>query len=573
MDYISHLFNLTKLYIKGKIKIILPFLKRYNYCIILFFMKLKSILIIYIISLIISCSSYDSFEVNPLLEESVSTDDNSKLDPIEFAKGSSNIESSFMGIQEIINFSLGINSLLPVGDINPFLNKAPQGQNPNLIKPYSKEQFYLSSSENPSGYDENGNYWEIIKGPICEYSFEYSSTICEIVIKVIYNNQNDERKESIITLKIDIKNTPQDKSDDTIVGYEEEITYRDNSNGFHILYDLDQPKDNNLFAGTGRNSLKRNYTQSDKVKFSEFISDIIFNDPTTNNDDQIFYMSAKIDLFNGNKIFEELIPEEPFYGGEKPKAGLYKLIEEIINRDIKEFQRIVSFKKDNSGLIEETALYKDGGKAKKRITYLSDGLIEISAIDRNNAKTEGFFDRASGIYEITITPPLNADVKKIVEEGTIWNYKETLYGEIKRTLTFKEGSLSWKKMLFNKTRNVTNINIETSEEEKGLVTVIENKDLINSQGIWLNKKGNTTIFNSLQFLDGNSEQNFIMDDPTTNDNPDVKGNIHFFPDRSGEGTINFTIQGEIIIYKVIIYPDGTGKMINEETGEVFPFNY
>lgn len=495
--------------------------------------------------------------------------DNSEL-ALQSAKENGNTNYLANRVQQIFMQAMGIESMLPPVENNPINSQYPvmligMQKAAEEMTPDSMTLMTIGDS----GLTENSDEWLIL-----EESFDPSTGMFRIVIKVTYNDISNPWDFSLNEMLVDTKMT-KDRADDIMVGLNQQVSYRDGSFGKITVEDLDSEGEfaGDLAQGKALVTEARTY-DTEKIKGSLGQVEVKLNTPNDKSDDEFLRLFRAVEFADGTKVAEELLPEPPLLAGTEASAGVFKrLITVGQPQDLTTYSMGIDFEADGSGKIHEEAQYLDSTQGLRDTIYSANGVVKFHALDRNGTESNGVYNKAEGTHKLEIIFPEDHPVAKVEEAGKITVAENgDGEGDIGRKITFKSGDVVTEKITFTRTGNVTKILTSNSAGGKGGMQVTKNPASTSTEGRWTDAKGNVTDFIALYFGDGTSIQSFVIDNPNTPAvKPDVEGEITYAPDQSGIGTIKVHQRtGAIVTYRVIYNADGSGSVIDEQ-GNHHPF--
>ncbi|RME01272.1 MAG: hypothetical protein D6812_08370, partial [Deltaproteobacteria bacterium] len=502
------------------------------------------------------CAGRSESSVTPLPGSEETDTSNTGGNPAPtFVERSSSSQYITEQVTEIVLFSQGLRAGIPgmPPEFFPiFPNSAPllaRTLPPTAVLEGEAERSSdICTEGTETWFDEAGNEHTILSE-----CYDRETGIYTLTIEVVVADPAAPRASFVQTIGIDT-NFTQEREDDAVIRYTEEIRFRDGSRGEEESLDLDEPADGNLFTGKLRILHRRNHVADEELERSTFTIDILLNAPETSTDDEILWIESRRFFSEAREIDTQLTPADPFPAGERPPAGTFSWRYTAASGPLRSLTSLTRFHEDGSAHSEQEARFSDGTTATRTIEDSGMGEIHLESVDRDGTILIGVLDRNAKSYRFVTTPPQGAAYVRIEEIGSYFHDKEgKLHGESRRTrfTSEEEGITQFYAFLRDEDRTTIRVTGDPRQGGEGLITVETMEGVTLHSGTWVEADGTTILLSTRQFLDGAAVQTTTLDDPATLESPDARGDIFFAPDGSGTGTITrYGATGGTTVYHV-----------------------
>lgn len=246
------------------------------------------------------------------------------------------------------------------------------------------------------------------------------------------------------------------------------------------------------------------------------------------------------------RVEESLVLEQPVAEGEEPCGGtLERDIHFARDRALLRWTDTASWSCDGGGSLSRTLAYDDNSQDSLTLTEDSNGVVHLSAAERNGTTTTGSFDEAQHSFEFTSVYPQGSDpVRRAVQGST--NADETAW-QLEEQVTYLDAFVERNVLAANENaEGRTLIGSHAGRDEVVEFELQTNLDETRLEGFVQNDREQRIEFELEQFADGGSLVDFVATEPGVR----VEGHLEIGADGCGQGTLTVTESGSTVTIDV-----------------------
>lgn len=236
------------------------------------------------------------------------------------------------------------------------------------------------------------------------------------------------------------------------------------------------------------------------------------------------------------RVVESLEFEEPVAEGEEPCGGtLGRDIRFREDRALRSWTDTASFACAGGGLLSREVVYADGSRDALTLTEDAQGVVSLSAEERNGTTTVGSFDPAARQFEFTTAYPGGFDpVSRAVQGST--NADETAW-QLDEQVRFADGFVERNHLEATEDAQGKSLSGSHAGRDETVEFALEsNLDETMLSGWVENDLDQRIEFSVEQLADGSALLDFVATEPGLR----IEGHLELDPDGCGNGSLTIT---------------------------------
>lgn len=242
------------------------------------------------------------------------------------------------------------------------------------------------------------------------------------------------------------------------------------------------------------------------------------------------------------RVIESLAPEMPVAEGEEPCGGeLSREIHFRNDRALASWIDSAMWACEGGGNLSRTVTYADGGVDQITLSENAQGIVTLSASNRDGASVDGSYDPALGSFEITTTYPQGSDPVSEAVQGTVTE-DETEW-QLDAQITYADGFVERNHLEGQESGDELRLaGTHEGRDETVSFELQSNRDETLQSG-WVENDREERIEFTLETLtDGSRLLDFVATEPGVR----VVGHLEVDPDGCGNGTLEVTEDGNTV---------------------------